>query len=324
MSNEFRREDRYIVIKNTDADKASPETRRAFSVACRKLHDSMLTRGAPARSFLVIESDWPEYEPTWAEIEARMTGEAPQPPALGGDPEILGYSVKGNRYAIRLTKGELLELYEGYKGDALIELIDRAHLAPLQAEIERLKVWAENYGKIEKVFHSEREIWNRESLANAKQSGKYRQERDQLKARCDELESERAKALDFLIHVKKCLRRNGEYSPLSHEELDGLIGHSPSNDCQCGWCALSKPAGSDTTITDFGPEHTWTCGTCQTEQPTDRACDVCNGSTEPAPRECCTPTTDEQAWLAAGDCTPEELWGGPRPTCPKCIGSVKP
>lgn len=62
----------------------------------------------------------------------------PQPPALGGEPEVLGYSVKGNRYAIRLTKGELLELYEGYSGDALIELVDRAHVARLQAEVERL------------------------------------------------------------------------------------------------------------------------------------------------------------------------------------------
>ncbi len=34
---------------------------------------------------------------------------------------------------------------------------------------------------------------------------------------------------------------------------------------------------------------------------------------------CCTPTDEERALLAAGDCTPEELWGGPRPTCPKCI-----
>lgn len=34
---------------------------------------------------------------------------------------------------------------------------------------------------------------------------------------------------------------------------------------------------------------------------------------------CCTPTAEEKALLAAGDCTPEELWGGSRPTCPKCI-----
>lgn len=35
---------------------------------------------------------------------------------------------------------------------------------------------------------------------------------------------------------------------------------------------------------------------------------------------CCEPTAEELQLLADGDCTPEELWGGPRPTCPECIG----
>lgn len=35
--------------------------------------------------------------------------------------------------------------------------------------------------------------------------------------------------------------------------------------------------------------------------------------------KCCVPSAEEEALLAAGDCTPEELWGGRRPTCPKCI-----
>lgn len=61
----------------------------------------------------------------------------PVPPA-GGEVEVLGYSVKGNRYAICLTKGELLEMSEDYTGAALIELVDRAHVTRLQAEVERL------------------------------------------------------------------------------------------------------------------------------------------------------------------------------------------
>jgi len=36
--------------------------------------------------------------------------------------------------------------------------------------------------------------------------------------------------------------------------------------------------------------------------------------------ECCTPTADELKLLAEGGYTPEELWGGSRPTCPKCFG----
>jgi hypothetical protein len=73
----FRREDRYIVIKRNDMEKASADIRRSFSGQCRKLHDSMLISGAPARMFLVIESDWPEYEPAWQMIERRMTGQPP-------------------------------------------------------------------------------------------------------------------------------------------------------------------------------------------------------------------------------------------------------
>lgn len=38
--------------------------------------------------------------------------------------------------------------------------------------------------------------------------------------------------------------------------------------------------------------------------------------------QCCIPTDEERALLAAGEYTPEELWGGPRPTCPKCIGKA--
>lgn len=60
-------------------------------------------------------------------------------PAPVGDVEVLGYSVKGNRYAIRLTKTELLELYEGYAGDALVELVDRAHVTRLEAKVSALQ-----------------------------------------------------------------------------------------------------------------------------------------------------------------------------------------
>ena len=71
----FRREDRYIVIKRTDMEKVPTHLRRNFSGRCRALHEQMLISGAPARSFLVIESDWPEYEPVWQMIERRMVGQ---------------------------------------------------------------------------------------------------------------------------------------------------------------------------------------------------------------------------------------------------------
>lgn len=35
---------------------------------------------------------------------------------------------------------------------------------------------------------------------------------------------------------------------------------------------------------------------------------------------CCTPTAEELQLLTNGEYRPEELWGGDRPTCPKCFG----
>lgn len=71
---DFIREDRYIAIKRKDMEKSSAPAFKAFTAGFRSLHDSMLKNGAPARSFLVIESDWPEFEPAYQMIEARMCG----------------------------------------------------------------------------------------------------------------------------------------------------------------------------------------------------------------------------------------------------------
>jgi len=52
--------------------------------------------------------------------------------------EVLGYSVVGNRYAIAATKGEIIELHEGY-ADHMIELVYRKHVTRLQAEFAELQ-----------------------------------------------------------------------------------------------------------------------------------------------------------------------------------------
>jgi hypothetical protein len=75
VSAPFQREDRYIVVKRSDLAKV-PEAYRSALV------DPLfhLQANLPQRECLVIESDWPEYEPTWAAIKARVTGQpAPQP-----------------------------------------------------------------------------------------------------------------------------------------------------------------------------------------------------------------------------------------------------
>jgi hypothetical protein len=72
---EFQREDRYIVIKRSDLKKV-PVAYRSHLV------DPMfsLLSHLPRREFVVVESDWPEFEPVWRMIEARVTGTPPPHP----------------------------------------------------------------------------------------------------------------------------------------------------------------------------------------------------------------------------------------------------
>ena len=74
QTGEFQREDRYIVIKRKDFYRLPMEMRLQFSMALRELAPRL-----PKREYLVVESDWPEYEPTWAAIQARVEGRAAAP-----------------------------------------------------------------------------------------------------------------------------------------------------------------------------------------------------------------------------------------------------
>lgn len=70
----FKREARYVVVKLKDIRGAgcTQEEIDAFNVLCDKVTLHRCERGAGPLECLVIEKDWPEYEPTWAAIQARM------------------------------------------------------------------------------------------------------------------------------------------------------------------------------------------------------------------------------------------------------------
>jgi len=65
----FQREDRYIVIKRSDVEKVPVGYWSSLIEPIGALQAHL-----PHRECLVIESDWPEFEPAWASIEARVTG----------------------------------------------------------------------------------------------------------------------------------------------------------------------------------------------------------------------------------------------------------
>lgn len=77
---DFKREERYIVIKLTDLKDAplSNMERNVLDDVCRHVNEYRQEAGKAPFECVVVESDWPEYEPTWAAIEARMSQQPTQ------------------------------------------------------------------------------------------------------------------------------------------------------------------------------------------------------------------------------------------------------
>ncbi|EKT4494995.1 hypothetical protein QEM27_002725 [Pseudomonas putida] len=104
-----QREDRYIVIKRSDLDKIPGKQRMEFSRASRIAHDRMFAAGAPPRQFLVIESDWPEYELAWASIEARVLGSGSAPFAGSRLLELHSSELRAARMEIATLRAQIAE-----------------------------------------------------------------------------------------------------------------------------------------------------------------------------------------------------------------------
>ena len=80
MSTEFTREDRYIVFKLSDVERYLTDADRAYLAMIKNEIDAGRDcANKPPFKGLIVESDWPEYEPTWKAIEARVTGAQPAP-----------------------------------------------------------------------------------------------------------------------------------------------------------------------------------------------------------------------------------------------------
>ena len=80
MSTEFTREDRYIVFKLSDVERYLTDADRAHLAMMKNEIDAGRDcANKPPFKGLIVESDWPEYEPTWKAIEARVTGAQPAP-----------------------------------------------------------------------------------------------------------------------------------------------------------------------------------------------------------------------------------------------------
>ena len=77
---EFQREERYVVFKLSDiADYFYPSEISQLFRLSRTQQAQRAVNGKLPLECVVVESDWPEYEPTWKAIEARVMGAQPAP-----------------------------------------------------------------------------------------------------------------------------------------------------------------------------------------------------------------------------------------------------
>ena len=80
----MKREIKYLVMKLRDIDAALTDTERdILSAIAAKVELHRQTAGKRFLRCVVVEDDWPEYEPTWAAIAARMDGK-PNAEVSGG------------------------------------------------------------------------------------------------------------------------------------------------------------------------------------------------------------------------------------------------
>lgn len=73
MPEQFTRERRYLVLKLSDLRKyVSPNYLQQLMELEQTINAARGGEGRPPLECAVVESDWPEYEPTWKAIERRV------------------------------------------------------------------------------------------------------------------------------------------------------------------------------------------------------------------------------------------------------------
>lgn len=68
---EFKREDRYVVLKRKDLERLPVLLQETLWGFLEQAEFSL-----PKRQYVVVESDWPEYETVFKMIESRVNGKA--------------------------------------------------------------------------------------------------------------------------------------------------------------------------------------------------------------------------------------------------------
>ena len=74
MEKEFRRENRFLVLKWNDIEKyLSHEHREAIRIACDVVQERRRMDGKRQNAYVVVADNWPEYDGVWQAIESRCS-----------------------------------------------------------------------------------------------------------------------------------------------------------------------------------------------------------------------------------------------------------
>ena len=79
MSEEFKRQIRYIVLKNNDVSRAlDADQHRELLALCAVVSEHREVEGKLPMQAVVVESDWSIYEQVWALVKQEAEGKSPQ------------------------------------------------------------------------------------------------------------------------------------------------------------------------------------------------------------------------------------------------------
>lgn len=147
---DFKREHRYIVFKISDLIQIDKQFGKLGSLLAEvtRLGDKVAyfreRNGKPPLECVVVESDWPEYEPTWQAIRMRMEGESIESHLLIGnffsDTSILEQSAHS---VVRTKSGDtsgisiLVECPPGVGAVEVLLLYEEMKIALARLEAER-------------------------------------------------------------------------------------------------------------------------------------------------------------------------------------------
>lgn len=128
---DFKREDRYIVIKRSDLDKLKGPQVDSLRLLLPKVSTRL-----PRREYVVVESDWTEYEPVWQMIERRMTGQ----PEVSAAEELDAVLHWRGKHAVAIKERDALQ-QRLTAADEQIDLLTPRHTEQPEGKRERFEKW---------------------------------------------------------------------------------------------------------------------------------------------------------------------------------------